>query len=201
MEGRFKAGSRGDVRVQMKDAVHQRAEYEVFSRLQLPPGRYQLRLSLRHILRDETGSVYCDIDVPDFSKSGLTLSDLVLDAGPSRLVSAPPELFADVLRVLPTATRQFAGGARLTAFLRLVQGGRTPLTPVSVTMQLIDENGEAVRTQRQTIWRDDFDAQRTAEYRIQLPDGALRPGWYLLRIEAALGGSPQRREIAFRITS
>ena len=57
-------------------------EYELMARLNLKPGRYQLRVSAQSKLRDTAGSVFTDLDVPDFSKAPLSLSGVILHAEP-----------------------------------------------------------------------------------------------------------------------
>ena len=50
-------------------------------RLELPPGRYQLRVGVRDGGSGATGSVLYDLDVPDFSKEPLSMSGLLLTLG------------------------------------------------------------------------------------------------------------------------
>ena len=38
------------------------------SRLQIPPGRYQLRVAANDLATNAVGSVLYDLDVPDFTK-------------------------------------------------------------------------------------------------------------------------------------
>jgi hypothetical protein len=200
MEGRFKGGSRGRAQVQMSAATTEAAEYEVYSRLPLPPGRYQLRLSVDHRARSETGSVYTDIDVPDFRRPGLHLAGLLLDAGPTRLKAAPPDTFVDDLPVFPTAQREFRLGARFLVFARLLQGGKEALGTVTVTSRLTDEAGRAVRTTTNAIAAAQFSKGRAADYRIGLTTEGLTPGWYLVDLEAALPNSlPERKTVALRV--
>jgi hypothetical protein len=64
------------------------AEYEVLSRVELRPGRYQLRIAADHPALKKSGSVYCDVEIPDFSKTGLWLSVCVLSSTPAAGVTA-----------------------------------------------------------------------------------------------------------------
>lgn len=202
MEGRFKAATKGTAEVIMSDVAGVNAEYEVYSRIQLPPGRYQLRLSVDHRARQETGSVYTDVDVPDFTKRGLHMAGVLLDAGPARLKAAPPDLLKDDVPMLPTAQREFRVGGRFVAFTRMVQGGREPLQNVTVTSRLTDGAGVVVRTSTETIGAETFTRSRAADYRLGVSTEKLAPGWYLLSLEAALpGGSPQRKDVTVRVVA
>ena len=55
-------------------------------RVPLPPGRYQLRIGVRESGAGEMGSVFYDLDVPDFSANGVALSGVLLTAGSARLL-------------------------------------------------------------------------------------------------------------------
>ena len=52
--------------------------YDLFWKLPLAPGRYQLRLNATSKALDKSGTVYADIDVPDFTRAPLSLSAMVL---------------------------------------------------------------------------------------------------------------------------
>ena len=104
------------------------AEYEVLARLDLKPGRYQLRASA-HIARQATsGSVYSDLDVPDFSSGALSLSGLALSASPGPAVGSADTL-RTIVPVVPTARRSFTTGHQVSAFARFYQGGKAPPSP------------------------------------------------------------------------
>lgn len=200
MEGRFRAATKGTAELKMSDVPGETAEYEVYSRIQLPPGRYQLRLSVDHRARRQTGSVYTDVEVPDFTKRGLHVAGVLVDAGPARLKAAPPDLLKEDLPMLPTAQREFRAGARFVAFARMVQGGREPLQTVTVTSRLTDGAGAVVRTGTETITAETFSRSRAADYRLGVSTDKLTPGWYLLSLEAALPGAPvQRRDVTVRV--
>jgi VWFA-related protein len=63
---------RGDVTVRA-DATGL-AEYEVLSRIDLKPGRYQLRVAANVGSLVTSGSLYYDVDVPDFSDAPVSMS-------------------------------------------------------------------------------------------------------------------------------
>ncbi|MEO8361531.1 MAG: VWA domain-containing protein, partial [Vicinamibacteria bacterium] len=52
--------------------------FRSISQIDLPPGRYQLRVAARSVNANREGSVHYDLDVPDFSDGSLALSGLVL---------------------------------------------------------------------------------------------------------------------------
>ena len=52
--------------------------FRVLNRLDLPPGRYQLRVAAHDTAGGGVGSVLYDLDVPDFDKLPFGISGLVL---------------------------------------------------------------------------------------------------------------------------
>ena len=78
-------------------------------RLELPPGGYQLRIGAREANGGLVGSVMYDLDVPDFSKTDLSMGGILLTASSAgRIPTANPDPdFKDILPGSPTAVRVF----------------------------------------------------------------------------------------------
>ncbi len=57
-------------------------QFELLSRLDLKPGRYELRIAASSHAANAVGSVFVDVDVPDFTKGPLALSGILFDANP-----------------------------------------------------------------------------------------------------------------------
>lgn len=163
------------------------------SRLPLRPGGYELRLAVEHDGR--TGSVFTNIDVPDFSREGLALSSLVL-ARVDRPPSGGP--LSDLIPVAPTASRDFEAADRVTAFLRIYQADRA-LAPVTLTTRIHDENENTIFEQIRHFAVDRFAHDRSVDYELELPLTALPPGQYLLVVEARRAQGLVRREVRFTI--
>ena len=98
-------------------------------RLDLPPGRYHLRVSAERkpgksdvdIAGGREGSVYTDVDVPDFAKETLALSGVVLST-PRTPGSATLETLASVLPAMPTTTREFGRDELVSSFFESTRG-------------------------------------------------------------------------------
>jgi hypothetical protein len=197
MQGRLQASDRATVRLAFRLGAGESARYGVLSRLTMQPGRYQLRVALHSSALGKSGSVYTDLDVPDFSKPALSLSGVMLDVVPP-LLSAPKGKLSPLLPVLPTAQREFTAGEQVGAFLRVYQGGKGPLSPVVVTARIVDGRDAEVFGKVDTLGQDRFGPARAADYRLMLPVGSLAKGPYLLSITATRGTLTARRDV--RIT-
>jgi hypothetical protein len=176
-----------------------KAFYEVLARVDLKPGRYQVRLGASSSLSGKSGSVYSDLDVPDFSSSRGALSGLVLSVTPGP-VAAPRDRFADLLPVVPTTRREFATGDQVAAFLRVYDGGNQAAGPVAVTARITDGAGRIVfRTTGVVTPVPAARSVRAADYRLTLPIERLLTGPHLLTIEATLGKDVVRRDARFSV--
>jgi hypothetical protein len=174
-------------------------KYEVLSRLDLRPGRYHLRMSAESRAFAKSGSIYHDIEIPDFSATPLALSGIVISAKPS-LVSGPRELLSGLLPVVPTTQREFAGHQG-TAFMRIYQGGRTPIASVSVNATVTDRSGQVVFEQTDAVTAERFDRDRAADYHFALPIDRLSPGTYLLTFRAGTStGTAATRDVHFSVS-
>lgn len=174
-----------------------RAGYEVLLRLDLRPGRYQLRLAATSAAQAATGSVFCDVEVPDFAKEALSLSGVVLGTT-AGVRSAAKEALAAVVPVVPTTRREFATGDQVTAFLRVYQGGRAPVQPTALIVRIVNSEDALVFEASDTLGPDRFGSLRTADYRIELPLARLTTGDHLLIFETTGGTQVSaRRAVRF----
>jgi hypothetical protein len=172
--------------------------YEVVTRLDLKPGRYQLRLAASSSMEGKAGSVFCDVDVPDFSKGGLALSGalVTLEGG---LPSAPKNPLAGLVPIVPTTVREFVTTDRATAFVRVYQPGKDPLAPVAIGARIVDGTGATVFDTTSTLGAETFQAGRAADYRLDLPLAQLKRGLHLLTITATAGKRSASREVRFTV--
>ena len=67
------------LRKQTRDLMMQTGIRSVAT-LDLPPGRYQLRVAAREANGGAVGSVFTDLEVPDFSKEPLAMSGILLSS-------------------------------------------------------------------------------------------------------------------------
>jgi VWFA-related protein len=173
--------------------------YDLLSRLTLAPGRYQLRLNATSRSIDKSGSVYADIDVPDFTRAPLSLSSIVLGAKAAP-GEARTDALASIVPILPTSARDFAPGDRVGAFLRVFQGGAAPVVPVAMNVQVLDSTSTKIADATETIPAAAFAELRTAPFQFDLPLEKLRHGPQLVSVTATpAAGPPVRRDLVFRV--
>jgi VWFA-related protein len=174
------------------------AEYEVLSRLDLKPGRYQLRIAANVGSLSTGGSLYHDVDVPDVSSAPLALSGLILSVEPGP-VAAPADAFKTVLPVRPTSRRTFAATDRVTAFTRVHQGGKAPPAPVRLRLTLRNASNVQVAEQTHDVDSSQFNSARFADVVLDVPIARLLPGQYLLTVEGTAGTTVVRKYSRFEV--
>jgi VWFA-related protein len=172
------------------------AKYEMLSRLDLRPGRYQLRFGVQSELMKKAGSVYQEIEIPDFRRVPLSMSGVVIGVIPS-LPSSPKDYLAGLVPVTPTTQRNFSTADSVTAFLRIYQGGRKPALPTVVTTRIVDAADREVHRATESVPPNAFGTGRAHDLKLLLPLGRLEPGPYLLRVEAAAEKHHASREVRF----
>ena len=182
-DGKSFGGTRIKADVTVRSGASGLGDYELMSRLDLKPGRYQIRVAGHVASLSTSGSLYHEVEVPDFDRERLSLSGIVLTA-PMGPPSAPREGLKGLLPVKPTTRRQFSGAEQASAFFRIYQGGKAALTTVALRVRIANERDELVMDRTTDVAAETFDAQRTADINIALPLARLSKGNYLLTVEA-----------------
>lgn len=180
-------------------------------RIDLPPGRYQVRIGVRESGAGETGTVFYDLDVPDFTRERLTMSGLLLSAPSAQrtLTAQADQVAGKVLPGSATSRRSFSASDVLSIYAEVYEnasGG--PPRRVDVTTRLINEAGGEVSTAHELLERGASaagDKSATFSIRKDLPLKGLARGQYLLRVEAQLRGetgdqSSETRETVISIS-
>jgi VWFA-related protein len=171
---------------------------ETTLRLNLPPGRYEVRTAMRNTVDDRTGSVFTSVTVPDFNREPLSLSGLVVESLPGG-AAALEDLAGVVPPVRMTTVRQFSAEQPAAAVARVYQRRGKTLTPVRVSARIVDDQDRAAFTTESVLEPARFNAERQADYRLDLPLDRLPDGEYLLTLEASAGSTAARRNLRFTV--
>ena len=183
--------------VTFKPNVKGKVGYEVLTRIDLKPGRYQLRLSAHLPSQDLAGSVYYDVDVPDFTKGPLVLSGAMISVTPA-IVAAPRDLLVPILPIVPTTNRYFTRKTDTASAWVTVYQPKGGVKPVELMTTITDSHGTEVITSPTTLPAMVFGGERrSAGYKYTIPIDRLQPGHYLLTFEAKLEKTTIRRDIRF----
>ena len=167
-------------------------KYQVQSGLLLPAGRYQLRASATSGKTKAGGSVYLEIEVPDF-KSGVALGSLVIGLGSDPLVPvAANAMTKGWLPIDPVLSREFSAMSALRVIRDVTRSTR---------------NAVDARIELFTVppsWSRRFTNRRLplgqpARLDATVPLRGLTAGAYVLRVAASDGVTTAQREVGFSV--
>jgi len=196
-DGRSYGNTRTRADVAIRGGASGNAEYEVIGHIDLKPGRYQLRVAAVLESADTSGSVYFDVDVPDFTALPLSMSGMLISATPSPFF-APKDGMKDIAPVIPTTRRVFAPTFKVTAYARVYLGNKAKVADVPARMTIRDSEDKVVFEQAVPIAANKFQA-KSAELNLDVPISNLTNGQYLLTVEVGSGPTAVRRDSRFRI--
>jgi VWFA-related protein len=165
--------------------------YQIASEWDLPPGRYQLRTSAHSAKMNKGGSVYLMVDVPDFSKTAVTLTGLVIGyADAKRPAVSMTSVERAVLPFEPVLDRSFTPADTL----RICYGvWRRSLGDGAITrIEILDDRHTVLRSIQQKV---EPMSQGRVDVPLSLAD--LRPGAYRIRVVASAGSADAIREVGF----
>jgi hypothetical protein len=150
------------------------------------PGRYTMRIAAHRATDGRHGSVYADVEVPDFAKAPLSVSGVWLEAASSTLV-VRSEGLSSLIPFVPTSSRTF-------------EGGSDALTPVALAVRITNDRDAVLGNSTGTIGLDRFEvAARAASHRFEMPLSVLEPGRYLLTFELTKIATVVRRDVIFEV--
>jgi len=177
----------------------------MLNRLELPPGRYQLRIAAHDSSGGNVGSIQYDLDVPDFAKAPFSMSGLVLTSGSG---SVFPTVKADeqlkpVMPGPPIALRTFPQNDEIALFTEVYDNaGATPHKVDIVTTVTTDEGKVLFKTEEMRDSTDLGGKRGGYGYTTRVPMKDLALGSYVLKVEAKSrlkDTPPVARELQFTV--
>ena len=126
----------------------------LLNRIDLPPGRYQLRIAAHESGGGALGSVLYDLDVPDFYKAPFSMSGLTIT---SMAASALPTAKADeqlkaMLPAPPAALRTFPPNDELAIFAEVYDNAASTPHKVDITTTVTSDHRQGrVQGRRGTL--------------------------------------------------
>jgi VWFA-related protein len=205
-EGKVRASTRAPAAISLspeRKAVVAQYGFRIVAKLDLPPGRYQIRFAARESGTANLGSVFYELDVPEFTKTPMSMSGVVLASTEAARMPTGGEQLKDLMPIVPTAIREFARSEDLGVYAEVYDNlGSTPHKVDIVATVLADDGREVFRAAEERA-SSEFGGQRGGfgySGRIALKDFA--PGLYVLRVQATARVGKNEgvgREIQFRV--
>jgi VWFA-related protein len=209
-DGKSQRATRSEYNLALRPDTYARVNasgLRINQRMSLPPGRYQVRVGGRETPGGRVGTVFYDLEVPDFRKGPLTMSGLLLTAAASDqtlTAQADPSPTAAALPRPATSRRTFRPGDTISLFAELYDNlPERQARQVEAAVTLQSEAGREVFASRETIPNGPGagapGGKPWSAYGLlkDVPLAGIAPGRYLLRVEARVRGN---QDIAARET-
>jgi len=206
--GKIKDGDRSVVNMGLKPETRERivdTGIRMQTRLDLPPGRYQVRVAARESGAGHIGSVNYDLEVPDFSKEPLAMSGIVIASasGAQVMTAKADEELRTVLPAPATAMRQFSPNDTLAIFAEIYDNEAQTAHQVDITTTVLTDEGKTAFSTREERSSSELQGKKGGYgHTAQIPLKDLSPGLYVLKVEgkSRLGNQPAvAREVPFRV--
>jgi PrcB C-terminal len=206
--GKTRGGRSDTITLNLRPESRARVEengLRFLNRLDLPPGRYTLRVAARDVTGGRIGSLSYDLEVPDFGKSGLSVSGVALTsmAGSAVMTARLDEQTRSLLPAPASALRTFPQNDELALLAEVYERAGTPPHAVDIISIVRSDEGRVVFKHEEERQSSELQgASGGYGYQVRIPLTDLPPGLYVLTLEARsrLGDHPAAsRQVPFRI--
>jgi VWFA-related protein len=192
-DARAQRGTRAALNLAVRPETYQRVKTQgirLNSRTALAAGRYQLRVGARNPVSGKTGTVFYDVDVPDFGSAPLMISGLLVSstAGTADVLTPQRDMVAEKLLGAPATSRRSFNQSETVAWMTEIydnSGAKQPKR-FDVSVRLVGEAGRDAFASSDVVVNGEGNTPKwqTFGYTGRIPLKDVAPGRYLLRIEA-----------------
>jgi VWFA-related protein len=205
--GKVRGGSREVIDLTLRPDTRERADqlgFRFLSRFEVPPGKYQLRIAAKE-KGGLVGSVYYDLDIPDFTKEPLSMSGLVVTSALAGLVPTAGEIpeIKGMLKAPPTVARVFNARDQVGVLAEIydTKGGLSHSVDVTTTVR--GDDGKVLFSTSETRASSELGGV-SGGYGCTtiIPLKEFAEGLYVVRMEAKStlkDGGQASREVLIRI--
>ena len=162
----MQGGDRQTFKLNLMPQTHERVSrtgVRMMSRIDLPPGRYQIRVGAHESTGSGVATVPLDVEVPDYSKTPFAMSGVMISISPDTGVAVTANAEMQPANALPapaTVRRTFDPRRDLTAYAE-VYDNSSPMAHALNLRRHRARNAEG-RSVIETRDRRDVDAGKTA---------------------------------------
>jgi hypothetical protein len=203
---RVQAGDRQEFNLRLQPATRDRVSrtgIRLLSRLELPPGRYQIHVGAHEASGGTLGTVPYDVEIPDYAKAPFELSGVALtsSSADSFVTSNPDPLLKDALPAAPIATRSFSPAETLTTYSELYVAAGAARAVTMMTSVQDARSGQTVFHGEDRRAVDASTRPTTHTFSAQVPLKNLSAGNYILRVSvrSSVGSDATERVVPFDV--
>jgi VWFA-related protein len=177
----------------------------MLNRMDLPAGKYQLRIAAHDSAGGNVGSVQYDLEVPDYAKAPFSMSGLVLTSGSGAVfptVKADEQL-KPMLPGPPIALRSFPQNDEIALFTEVYDSAGSTPHKVDIVTTVTTDEGKVLFKIDEIRDSSDLGGKRGGYgYTTRVPMKDLALGSYVLKVEArsrVKDTPPVARELQFTV--
>jgi hypothetical protein len=206
-EGKIENGVRRDFQLTLKPMTYQlmtQAGFRVMTAIEVPSGKYQLRVVASESGAGQGGSLFYDLYVPEYDKEDLVMAPLIVT---SAIESRVPVIGSDEDKekavLLPATRRVFSRSDQLWVlseiYPRMRSRSNPPRIEVTTTIKASDE--QTVFNNTQERGKELTEPGEGIIHRVDIPLSGFAPGDYLLEVKARnfVGGAEVIRQVLIEV--
>jgi hypothetical protein len=203
------AGSSDRLSLNLRPETRTRAQQtglRVLNRLDLEPGRYQLRVASHDSMGGAAGTIIWDLEVPDFNSEPMTMSGIVMTSVTASgwTNGKADELMRKVLPAQPTALRAFPQQDEIALFAEIYDNRVTTPHQVEIVSSVVTSEGRVLFKSQEERSSIEIAGGTTGAfgYTARIPLKDIAPGTYVLNVRARSslnGGGQAERQLQFRV--
>ena len=205
--GRVRDGDTTRFRLSLAPDVKARVQkngIRILRRLNLPPGRYLLRVAAHDEGNDALGALSHHLEIPDYDKSPLSMSGLLMasSAGSETMTARADEQLQKVMPMPPAAARAFDRNDEVLIFTEIYDRAGVTAHTVDIAARVRSTTGRVVFEREDQRSSDELQGTRGGYgHLVRVPLKGLDPGTYVLTIEARSRlGHTASRQVRFAVT-
>jgi hypothetical protein len=203
-QGKAMAGTRSELDLTLRPETRDRVQahgVRINPRINLAPGRYQMRIGARDSVRGLTGSVFYDLIVPDFRKEKLMIGGLLITTLSAQQTPSiqPDPIVAKLLPAPATSRREFPRDDTVALYTELYDNNTSrEARRFEVSVRLLSETGTEVFASREELTNGAATDKPwdVFGYVKQLSLKDVAPGRYVLRVEAQIRGNDDVKPVS-----
>jgi VWFA-related protein len=203
--GKAMAGTRSVLDLTLKPETRERVKsfgLRLNPRISLPPGRYHVRIGARDAVAGMTGSVFYDLEVPDFRKEKLMMGGLLLASNMGQQTPSiqPDPVLEKVMPAAATSRRQFSQRDLIALYTEIYDNiGSDQARHVDLAVRLLSESGAEAFAVRDEMTNGGVAPKKAWDiygYSKEIALKNIAPGRYALRVEAQVRGNNDVKPVA-----
>ena len=208
--GRIRAGSTDSVAMELQPETKTRiasSSLRLLKRVEVPAGRYQVRVAAHDVGGGNVGSVVVDLEVPDFAKLPFSMSGIAMTAA-TAMTEPTVRLDQSLQQVMPgppAAARTFPQNDEIAFFVEVYDNDADKPHKVDITTTVRSDGGQVMIKTEETRDSSELLGRRGGYgYAARLALEDLPPGPYVLTVSARsrLGDTPSaERQGPFTVTA